>query len=116
MILALGDRGADVDRMAHGLLEAHWRDDADLSCRKSLGQIAETLGHDAESLLALAASVPIQDKLRSNSDWAREYIVFGSPTYIVDGDPFYGQDRLELVDRALSQPFAPSKWTNPAVE
>lgn len=116
MILALGDRGANVDSMAHGLLEAHWRDDADLSCRQTLGETATNLGHDAESLLALAASVPIQDKLRANSDWAREHNVFGSPTYIVDGDPFYGQDHLELVDRALSQPFAPSKWTNPAVE
>ena len=31
--------------------------------------------------------------------------VFGSPTYFVDGDMFYGQDRLELVERALRQPF-----------
>jgi 2-hydroxychromene-2-carboxylate isomerase len=32
--------------------------------------------------------------------------VFGSPTYVVDGDMFYGQDRLELVERALERPFA----------
>mgnify|MGYP001794178832 FL=1 len=80
MILALGDRGADVDRMAHGLLEAHWRDDADLSCRKTLGEIATNLEHDAQSLVELAASLPIQDNLRANSDWAREHNVFGSPT------------------------------------
>ena len=116
MILALGDRGPAADSMAHGLLEAHWRDDADLSSRPTLEGIATNLGHDAESLLEMAASGSIQDKLHANSAWAREQNVFGSPTYFVDGDPFYGQDHLELVERALSQPFAPSTWTNPAVD
>ena len=63
-----------------------------------------------------AASQQVQNKLLANSDWAREHSVFGSPTYIVDGDPFYGQDHLELVKRALSQPFAPTKWSNPSVQ
>ena len=116
MILALGDRGSATDSMAHGLLEAHWRDDADLSCRQTLEAIATNLGFDAENLLELAASGPIQDKLHANSVWAKEHDVFGSPTYFVDGDPFYGQDHLELVERALSRPFAPSTWTNPAVD
>ena len=31
--------------------------------------------------------------------------VFGSPTYVVDGDMFYGQDNLILVERALEAPF-----------
>ena len=31
--------------------------------------------------------------------------VFSSPTYVVDGDMFYGQDNLILVERALEAPF-----------
>ncbi|MAR04174.1 MAG: disulfide bond formation protein DsbA, partial [Planktomarina sp.] len=31
--------------------------------------------------------------------------VFGSPTYVVNGDMFYGQDNLPLVERAIQQPF-----------
>ena len=31
--------------------------------------------------------------------------VFGSPTYVIDGDMFYGQDSLGLVEYALNQPF-----------
>ena len=116
MILALGDRGIKTDRMAHGLLEAHWRDDADLSCRRTLGVLATNLGLDADSLLEIAASAPIQEKLQANSIWAKEQNVFGSPTYLVNGDLFYGQDHLELVERALVQPFAPPRWTNPAVD
>ncbi|MEO0905723.1 MAG: DsbA family protein, partial [Pseudomonadota bacterium] len=115
MIIALGDRGAAVDAMAHRILEAHWRDDADLSNPMTLAAIASDLGHDAQVLIAQAASNASQDVLRANSDWARGQDVFGSPTYIVDGDAFYGQDRLDLVARALEKPFAPPNWTNPSV-
>lgn len=116
MILALGDSGPETDRMAHRLLEAHWRDDADLSCQQTLATIATDLGHDAPSLLQRASSEAVQDQLLQNSIWARGLNVFGSPTYIVDGDPFYGQDHLELVKRAVCQPFAASTWENPAVD
>lgn len=116
MISALGETGTKTDKMAHGLLEAHWRYDADLSDPQTLARVAAGLGHDADALMELAASETVQDKLHENSMWARELNAFGSPTYIVDGDPFYGQDHLELVERALSQPFAVSTWSNPAVD
>jgi len=41
----------------------------------------------------------------ANTQKAIEMSVFGSPTYVVDGDMFYGQDHLEMVERALIQPF-----------
>ena len=115
MIIALGSSGAPTAAMAHRLLEAHWRDDADLSDPKTLEQIAAELGHVPEALLAQAGSEAVQAKLRDNTQYARDRGVFGSPTYIVEGDPFYGQDRLELVERALSKPFAPTNWRNPSV-
>jgi 2-hydroxychromene-2-carboxylate isomerase len=116
MIIALGETGAATDAMAHALLEAHWRDDIDLSDVASLHRIAESLGHDADALLAKAGSAATQAELHANAAWAKEQSVFGSPTYIVDGDPFYGQDRLELVAAAVQHPFAPSDWVNPPVD
>ena len=115
MIIALGETGAAADAMAHALLEAHWRDDADLSDRRALGRIAAALGHDAEALLTAAAEPAAQRVLQANTEWACAKAIFGSPTYIVDGDPFYGQDRLDLVERALTRPFAPTAWSNPPV-
>lgn len=115
MILSLGETGGAVEAMTHRLLEAHWRDDADLSDARTLGVIAEELGHDREALLTEAGSSAVQEKLEANTARAIERHVFGSPTYIVDGDPFYGQDRLELVERAIRRPFAPSTWINPRV-
>ena len=115
MILALGETGLKTDQMAHDLLQAHWRDDADLSNPQTLAKIATDLGHDSDVLMELAASESIQAKLQANSTWARDQNVFGSPTYILDGDPFYGQDHLELINHALSHPFSPTTWSNPAV-
>ncbi|MEO1641271.1 MAG: 2-hydroxychromene-2-carboxylate isomerase [Pseudomonadota bacterium] len=114
LIIALGDHGSQVDAMAHAILEAHWRDDADLSDEDTLQEIAEHLGH-SPALLDAARSSAVQARLQANSVWAKAQSVFGSPTYIVDGDPFYGQDHLALVARALERPFAPSTWRNPAV-
>jgi len=116
MILALGDSGTATDRMAHRVLEAHWRDDADLSDVAVLRAIATGLGHDATALLAVAASDAVQERLTANTERARAAAVFGSPTYVVDGDAFYGQDHLELVARALTRPFAPTTWRNPPVD
>ena len=116
MIMALGESGPFVDALAHALLTAHWRDDADLSNTQTLADIAGSLGHDADRLLEEGRSVSIQRKLEQNSQWAKDNSVFGSPTYIVDGDPFYGQDRLELVEHALNKPFAPTNWVNPPVD
>ena len=116
MILALGDTGPQVNAFAHSVLTSHWRDDSDLSDEKLLMGIATDLGHDAEVLMAEAKSKAVQDKLDENSAWAKDQNAFGSPTYIVDGDPFYGQDHLELVERALIKPFAPTCWSNPPVD
>lgn len=115
MILALGAKGRQADALAHALLEVHWRDDADLSDRTILARVAEGIGENPDALLEQAAADTVQAELHAISDWAKAKHVFGSPTYIVDGDPFYGQDRLELVERALQKPFAPSTWHNPRV-
>lgn len=115
MIIALGDRGPAVDRLAHAVLEAHWREDADLSDRATLRSLARALGHDPDALLDGAASEEVAARYRANWDSALRLGVMGSPTYVLAGDMFYGQDRLELLERALVQPFAPSVWRNPPV-
>ena len=60
---------------------------------------------DGAALLAKAGSAEIKAQYERNTGEAIERSVFGSPTYFADGDMFYGQDRLELVERALKQPY-----------
>ena len=115
MIMALGDRGPAVDAMAHAILQAHWRDDADLSDAATLATLAESLGHDAATLMAKARSDDITACYARNAQDALSTPVMGSPTYVLEGEVFYGQDRLEMLERAAAQPFSRSRWVNPAV-
>jgi len=56
-------------------------------------------------LLDAALSPETRAVYEANTTEAIRRSVFGSPTYFVHGDMFYGQDRLELVERTLKQPF-----------
>ena len=98
--------GLVVDRLAHAMLEAHWRDDADLADAATLAALARRLGLDPEPLLRAATSPAVQATYEANTEEAIRRSVFGSPTYFVDGDMFYGQDHLAQVERALRQPYA----------
>jgi len=98
--------GQNIDRLAHALLEAHRRDDADLTDEATLSALARTVGLDPAPLLAAATAPEIRAAYEANTAEAIARSVFGSPTYFVDGDMFYGQDRLEMVERALHRPYA----------
>ena len=105
VLIAAIERGHNVDHFAHRMLEAHWRDDADLTDRETLARLANEVDLDPVPLLDTALSPIITAIHVANTEEAINRSVFGSPTYFVDGDMFYGQDHLELVERALQQPF-----------
>jgi 2-hydroxychromene-2-carboxylate isomerase len=105
MVIAAAETGADADGLSHALSQAHWRDDADLADQATLEAAARDAGIDPEPLLAAAATPQIASRYAGNTEEAIARSVFGSPTYFVDGDMFYGQDRLEMVARALERPY-----------
>lgn len=116
MIAALGMSGEAVDTLSLAILRAHWVDDLDLSDAAGLGHVAAACGHDPQTLLGQAASADIQAICARNTAEASDLNLFGSPTYVVAGDPFYGQDHLVMVERALTNPFTQSQWRNPPVD
>jgi 2-hydroxychromene-2-carboxylate isomerase len=112
MLIAALLQSINVDQLAHRMLEAHWRDDADLADRETLIAIGKASGLDPAPLIDAALSPEVQAVYARNTEEAIERSVFGSPTYFVDGDMFYGQDHLEMVERALEHPFA-REWPEP---
>jgi 2-hydroxychromene-2-carboxylate isomerase len=106
ILVAADAHDTNADGLAFAMMRAHWRDHADLADRGTLAALAGECGLDAEALFAAAATPEVADRLTQNTAEAIERSVFGSPTYVVDGDMFYGQDHLELVERALKYPFA----------
>jgi 2-hydroxychromene-2-carboxylate isomerase len=110
MLIACIKLADDTDSFAHAIMQAHWRDHADLADKNTLSALASSVGLDAESLYNTALCEEVKNTYSANTGRAIELSVFGSPTYIVDGDMFYGQDHLELVERALIKPFD-DNWT-----
>ncbi len=113
VLIAALEAGHNIDALAHAMLQAHWRDDADLADADTLARLAEDAGFAPGPMLAAAGSPEVAAIYEANTTEAIERSVFGSPTYFVDGDMFYGQDHLELVERALVTPYA-GKWPREA--
>ncbi|MFY0612872.1 MAG: 2-hydroxychromene-2-carboxylate isomerase [Hyphomicrobiaceae bacterium] len=109
VLIACQLKDGNIDGLAHAMLQAHWRDDADLADSDTLASLANNLGLDGAALLADADSEAVRSAYETNTNEAIERYVIGSPTYFVDGDMFYGQDRLEMVERALKKPYA-GEW------
>jgi len=109
MLIAGIEAGLNIQPLAHAMLQSHWRDDSDLADEDTLSSLGAFLGLDSDALLQVAKTTKIQSIYGANTEEAIQRSVFGSPTYFVDEDMFYGQDRLELVERALAKPFA-GKW------
>ena len=105
MLIAAALQGHNIDELAHRLLTAHWGEEADLADPGTLKQLAREVDLDGDASLEAADTKAVHDAYAANTREAIERGVLGSPTYVVDGDLFYGQDRLDLVERALKQPF-----------
>jgi 2-hydroxychromene-2-carboxylate isomerase len=59
-------------------------------------------GFDADRLLALTAAQDVKDELLANTQRSVERGTFGSPTFFVGGDIYFGKDRLRDVEEALA--------------
>ncbi|MFK7995141.1 MAG: 2-hydroxychromene-2-carboxylate isomerase [Granulosicoccus sp.] len=94
---APGQRAA----LSDAILTAVWRDEQNIADPATLSAIAAACGCDGRALLESAADPAMQERLKANTLDAHEKLVFGSPTYIYAGELFWGQDRLDFLDRAL---------------
>lgn len=106
MIIAAQTAGLDADALSRAILQAHWQEDADHADPATLIALADGLGMNGTHLFAAAQQDAAQREHAANTQAAIDASVFGSPTYFVQGDMFYGQDRLDHVARALIKPFA----------
>jgi 2-hydroxychromene-2-carboxylate isomerase len=101
MVIAAQEACGDALRLSHALLRALWaeeRDTADADVRRA---IADENGFDGAALVAAESSAPVQALFRQYSAEAEAQGVFGAPTFVLNGERFWGQDRLAFVDRAL---------------
>lgn len=83
---------------------AYFGEDRDISRDDVLRPIVEEVGLDPDAFFAAIATQPFKDRVRANTDECVARGGFGSPTMFVDGDDMYfGNDRLVLVEAALTR-------------
>ncbi len=102
-VIAAQQRGLVVGALVNSLLKAVWADDLDVSDAAVIATILDRHGLEAALLLDAAASERVRAAYAENTDRAVENGVFGSPFYLFDGQVFWGQDRLEILEEVVVQ-------------
>jgi len=103
-ILAALESGTESGlKLAGAVMRAVWVEERDVSDAATLSAIATEQGFDAGALKIHAASSDIAARYEALTQEAIDRQVFGAPTYIYRDEPFWGQDRLDFLDRALAK-------------
>jgi 2-hydroxychromene-2-carboxylate isomerase len=99
---ALEDDQPVLLRFAEAAFEAYFGCARNLDDPAELAAVADAIGMDGAALVELAASQPVKDRLRANTEEAISRGAFGSPTIFVGDDHWYfGNDQLPLVAQRI---------------
>jgi 2-hydroxychromene-2-carboxylate isomerase len=96
----LGD--APAVALAHRILKALWEEEQDTGDPATLAGLIREVGLDADLLLTLTAEPRWAERRAADSEAALARGVFGAPSYVIGDEIFWGQDRLDFVERRLA--------------
>ena len=102
MVIAADRLGWDALALSHALLHALWSEEKDVVDAAVRVAVANALGMDGARLLAMQDTPQIMAALQAGEQEAAERGVFGTPTWIYKDVLYWGQDRLDFLDEALS--------------
>jgi 2-hydroxychromene-2-carboxylate isomerase len=100
-IIALAGAGGDALDFAGRVLAAVWAEDRDIADENVLAACLKEAGHDATAILKAAATPEVAEIRKRNTAEAIAIDAMGAPVYALNGEPFWGQDRIELLGEAL---------------
>ncbi|MCX8005954.1 MAG: 2-hydroxychromene-2-carboxylate isomerase [Burkholderiaceae bacterium] len=106
-LLWLQEQGAaQAVPFVHRAFRAYFVEDRNINEPAVLGELADALGIDRTALLAAIQDAALKERLKAHVEAAIGRGVFGAPFFFVDGEPFWGHDRLPQIERWLSSgPF-----------
>lgn len=97
----LAQGSAAAMKIAGAILSACWAQERNMADEKVLAELLAEQGLPA-ALLEQSHSQAAQERYEACTQQAIDAGVFGAPTYVVDGEIYWGQDRLDFVERALA--------------
>lgn len=107
MVLAAIEAGHDPDAFLRRVFAAVWEDQLDLADAVILTRLADEAGLPGKALVQRSPADEISAAYEQNRQDALAAGVFGSPAYVLDGEAFWGQDRIELLADALKSGRGP---------
>ncbi|GJJ02745.1 2-hydroxychromene-2-carboxylate isomerase [Duganella rhizosphaerae] len=104
VIAARLTHGVDVAlALSFAVMRGLWAEDKNIGDEETLVQIAGSCGLDGKALIKSAETASVQAEYDRNTEDATTASVFGSPWYVLDGESFWGQDRLDFLERAMQK-------------
>jgi 2-hydroxychromene-2-carboxylate isomerase len=94
-VVLAGEDAGWVPAFVRNVYRANFGEDRDIADRAVLESILRDVGTDPAAVLRDAESQPVKDHLRASTEQAQRLGIFGAPSYIVRGELFWGNDRLE---------------------
>lgn len=88
--------------LAHAMMRGLWAEERDIANADDLKQIITENGLDAGKLFAAIETAELLAEYERGTQQAIAAGAFGAPFYVIGGEPFWGQDRLEFVERKLA--------------
>ena len=97
----IGD--APAIALAHRVLKALWQEEKNTGDPATLAELIREVGLDADAVMKLGADPKWAERRVADTQAALDRGVFGAPTYVIGDDIFWGQDRLEFVEKRLAK-------------
>lgn len=89
------------DLYVNAMFDAMWAHPRNLNDQNEISHVLKDIGIDPSDFLAVIERADVKEKLKANTESAVARGVFGAPAFFVNGELFFGQDRLEFVEEAL---------------
>ncbi len=106
-VIALQQLGGDPLSYMERIFAALWANDEDIADEQVLAKYLAREGFDAEAVLQAARQPEAAEIREQNTNEAISADAVGVPTYVLNGEAFFGQDRVEYLDHALAKGRAP---------
>ena len=94
-VACLGAGEQWLPAFVRGIYRANFAEDRDIAQPETVAAVLSALGQPAADILARAQTTENKDRLRAQTDEAIGLGIFGAPSFVVGGELFWGNDRLE---------------------
>ena len=89
--------------LAGDIMRALWVEEKNIGDGETLAALASAAGHDGKSLVKASETASVLGEFDRFTDEAVAANVFGAPWYVIDGEGYWGQDRLDFLERAFAK-------------